>query len=191
MIERFQHPSYTLRRKVFKVFGGAFHIYDSEGNLQFYSKQKAFKLKEDIRLYSDESLTEEVLSIQARQAIDFAASYDVYDSENEQLVGSLKREGWGSIMRDHWSIFDAEDNLVGEILEDSGMMAFLRRFASNLIPQKFEAVLAGEHMCSYSQHFNPFVYKLDIEFPEEAEAFERIMGLAGAVLLAAIEGRQN
>ncbi len=191
MIERFQHPSYTIRRKVFKVFGGAFHVYDEAGNLQFFSKQKAFKLKEDIRLYSDETLTHEVLSIRARSVIDFSAAHDVYDTENNALVGTMKREGWGSIMRDRWTIFDADDEVVGEILEDSGLMAFLRRFASNLIPQTFHAELAGEHMCTYNQHFNPFVYKLDVEFPPEAEAFERIMGIAGGVLLAAIEGRQD
>ena len=191
MLDRFQHSSYTIRRKVFKILGGAFHIYDAEGQLQFYSKQKAFKLKEDIRLYSDESLEHEVLSIRARSAIDFSAAYDVYDTEHNALVGTLKRKGWGSIMRDHWTIFDAEDQLVGEILEDSGLMAFLRRFASNLIPQSFHAELAGEPMCDYNQHFNPFVYKLDVEFPPEAEAFERIMGIAGGVLLAAIEGRQG
>lgn len=191
MLERFQHRSYTIRRKVLKIVGGAFHIYDDQGELQFYSKQKAFKLKEDIRLYADESMQQEVLSIQARSVIDFSAAYDVYDTEHDQLVGTLKREGWTSLARDHWVIFDAEDNLVGEILEDSGMMAFLRRFIANIIPQTFHAELAGEHMCTYRQQFNPFIYKLDVEFPPEAEAFERIMGIAGGVLLAAIEGRQD
>jgi len=38
---------YLFRRKVFKIFGGAFHVYDSNQRLLFYSKQKAFKLKED------------------------------------------------------------------------------------------------------------------------------------------------
>jgi uncharacterized protein YxjI len=191
MLEQFQARSYTVRKKVLKLLGGAFHIYDDEGTLQFYSKQKAFKLKEDIRLYSDESMRHEVLAIRARTAIDFSAAYDIFDSENSELVGTMKRSGWRSISRDHWTIFDASDNQVGTISEDSGLMAFLRRFASNLIPQTFHAELAGEPMCTYRQHFNPFIYKLDIEFPADAAAFERIMGIAGGVLLAAIEGRQG
>ncbi len=44
---------YTIRRKVLKIFGAAFHIYDPHGNLAGYCKQKAFKLKEDIRIYTD------------------------------------------------------------------------------------------------------------------------------------------
>lgn len=51
---RFDHIHYTIRRKVLKLFGGAFHIYDGEGNLVLYSKMKAFKLREDIPLYSDD-----------------------------------------------------------------------------------------------------------------------------------------
>ncbi len=191
MLERFQRDSYLLRRKVFKLFGGAFHIYGDDDELLFYSKQKAFKLKEDIRLYSDESLSDEVLTILAQSAIDFAAVYDVVDTVNDTLVGSIKREGWRSIARDEWRIFDADGNEVGIIIEDSGALAFVRRFVSNLIPQSFIVDIAENEVCQYKQQFNPFVYKLRLQFGEDANAFDRIMSIAGSVLIAAIEGRQN
>ncbi len=38
----FRHRQYLFRRKVLKLFGGAFHVYDENGNVLFYSKQKAF-----------------------------------------------------------------------------------------------------------------------------------------------------
>ena len=63
MESRFSPDSYLIRRKVFKLLGAAFHIYDAQGNLVLYSKQKAFKLREDIRLYASEDMREEVLSI--------------------------------------------------------------------------------------------------------------------------------
>ena len=56
-------------------------------------KQKAFKLKEDIRLYTGEDMQTEVLSIQARQVLDFSAAYDVIDSATRMKVGALKRKG--------------------------------------------------------------------------------------------------
>ena len=46
----FELTNYMIRRKVFRIFGGAFHIYDPAGQVVGYSKQKAFKLREDIRL---------------------------------------------------------------------------------------------------------------------------------------------
>ena len=73
---RFQHQTYLIRKKFFKIFGAAFHVYGPDGGVVFYSKQKAFRLKEDIRLYGDESQAEEVLTIHARSWLDFAAAYD-------------------------------------------------------------------------------------------------------------------
>jgi uncharacterized protein YxjI len=191
MIERFQQNELLLRRKVLKLFGGAFHIYDMEGNILFYSKQKAFKLKEDIRLYTDESMSTELIRIQARAIIDWSASYDVIDVENDQKIGALRRKGWSSMLRDHWLILDADDNQVGEIVEDSQMMALLRRFLTSLIPQNFDVNIAGKKRCDFAQQFNPFVYKLNIIYQPDADAFERIMSLCAAVLLASVEGRQS
>ena len=51
-------PYYIVRTKVFKLFGGAFHVYDPAGNVVMYSKQKAFKLREDIRVYNDDAMLE-------------------------------------------------------------------------------------------------------------------------------------
>ena len=70
----FDYPRYIIRKKVFKLLGAAFHVYDEAGNLIMYSRQKAFKLKEDIRLYSDETMKVELLTITARQVVDFSAA---------------------------------------------------------------------------------------------------------------------
>src|SRR5687767_12753597 len=80
-IERgpFAHGAYTVRKKFWKFFGAVFYILDEEGDLIGYSSQKAFKLKEDIRIYTDDSMTEELLVIKARSIIDFGATYDVTD----------------------------------------------------------------------------------------------------------------
>jgi len=62
---------FTIRQKVFKIFGAAFHIYDQSGNVIGYCKQKAFKLREDLRFYTDESLSSELFSMRARSILDF------------------------------------------------------------------------------------------------------------------------
>src|SRR3989338_6072973 len=67
----FKHSQYLVRSKFFKLFGKAFHIYDPQGNLVLYSKMKAFKLREDIRLYTGEDMQTEVLLIAARKILDF------------------------------------------------------------------------------------------------------------------------
>ena len=57
MTSPFELDSYLVRRKVLKVFGASFHIYDDAGDVVGYTKQKAFKLKEDIRIFTGEDVT--------------------------------------------------------------------------------------------------------------------------------------
>ena len=188
----FSHNTYLIRRKVFKLFGGAFHIYDPEGRLAFYSKMKAFKLKEDIRLYSDESMQTELLTIKARQIVDFSAAYDIVDSVTGEKAGVLKRRGFKSIFKDEWIIMNEEDREKGTIKEESRLLAFVRRFITSIIPQKYHGEIDGEKVCELRQNFNPFVMKISLDFSaDEKGLLDRRLGIAAAVLLCAIEGKQQ
>ena len=190
--DAFSRKNYLIRRKVFKLFGGAFHIYDPEGRLVFYSTMKAFKLKEDIRLYSDESMQTELLTIKARQIIDFSAAYDVVDSVTGEKAGVLKRKGFKSIFRDEWIIMNEEDREKGIIKEESGFLAFVRRFITTIIPQKYHGEIDGEKVCEFRQNFNPFVMKINLDFSQDEKGLlDRRLGIAAAVLLCAIEGKQK
>ncbi|MDD2240006.1 MAG: hypothetical protein PHO14_03275 [Kiritimatiellae bacterium] len=191
-LDPFGHDHYLVRRKILKLLGAAFHIYDPSGDVAFYSKMSAFKLKEDIRLYTGEDMQTEVLSIQARHIIDFSAAYDVIDPATGEKVGALKRKGLKSILIDEWIIMDAEDREVGFIKEDSTMLALVRRFFTNLVPQTYYGELKGEHVCTFKQNFNPFVMKIHLDFSMDTNGLlDKRLGMAGAVLLCAIEGKQN
>ena len=189
---RFGQRNYVLRRKVFTLFGKEFHIYDDAGGLAFYSKMKAFKLKEDLRVFADESMREELLTIQARQILDISATYDVTDATTGQRLGALRRKGLKSVLRDEWVVLDAQEREVGLLQEDSLMLALVRRFLSNLVPQTFTGTVGGQPVLSFRQHFNPFIQRISLDFsPDRAGRLDRRLGIAAAVLLCAIEGRQE
>ena len=182
---------YVIRRKILTVLGQKFHVYDGRGNLIGFSKQKAFRLKEDIRFYSDETMQQEKLLIQARQVIDFAAAYDVVDGQSRQKIGVCRRKGWTSMLRDSWEILDEHDRPVANVSEDSMLMATLRRLFSNLIPQHYQITdTAGQRQAALRVRFNPFVYKMDVEVEPNATVHRGVI-LAAGILLAAIEGRQQ
>lgn len=194
--ERFDNAQYVVRRQVFKIFGNAFHVYDTAGNVVLYSKQKAFKLREDIRLYTGEDMAVELLTIRARTIIDFGAAYDVMDARTGEKIGAFKRKGWKSLVRDEWVIMDAHDREVGRIAEDSTALALIRRVvdaAALFLPQKYHAELASVGTVAFfRQNYNPFVRKLTADFSADVGGrFDRRIGLAAAILLAAIEGRQT
>ena len=180
---------YTIRRKVLKLFGGGFYVLDPDENIVGYSAQKAFKLKEDIRVFADEGQTDALLRIRARQVIDFAACYDVVDEREGLKVGAARRKGFRSMLRDSWELLDEFDEPIATLQEDSMGMALLRRVLANIIPQKFH-LGEGAGAVQLHQRFNPFVYKLDVFIPDSCEIDRRLI-LATAVLIAAIEGRQE
>ena len=191
MTERFEHQTYLVRRKILKIFGAAFHIYDPDGNVAFYSKLKAFKMKEDIRVYTSEDMQEEVLVIQARKILDISAAYDVVDPTTNEKVGVLKRKGIKSIMKDEWIFMDANDQEIGLIKEDSTFFALFRRFITSIIPQTYHGYIGDNLVCTFKQNFNPFVMKINLDFsPDTSNLLDRRLGIAAAVLLTAIEGKQ-
>lgn len=191
-MDRFQFEKYLVRKKVLKLFGAAFHIYAGEDHLIMYASLKAFTLKEDIRLYTDESMTEEILTIKARNIIDFSATYDVYDVETGNKLGSLRRKGLKSMLKDEWLFLDADDKEIGVIKEDNLALALVRRLILSLIPQTYEGKVNGVPACTFKQNVNPFVTKVSIEYKKEAEGLlDKRLGIAAAVLLCAIEGKQK
>ena len=183
--------TYLIRRKVFQLCGASFHIYDPAGKIIGFSHQKAFKLKEDIRVYTDESKQQELLIIKARQIIDFSASYDIFDAATNTRLGAWQRKGFSSIIRDKWCLYDTNETQVGEMKEDSMGMALVRRCLANWIPQKYSLAFGGNpEVATYTQCFNPFVFKLKVCIKPGCMLSPYLI-LAGGILLAAIEGRQS
>lgn len=187
-----QFDRYLLKRQVFALTG-RFRIYDPNENLVLFSEQKMFRLREDIRVYADESKVQEVLTIKARQIVDFSAAYDVLDSTTGQKAGVLRRKGWRSMLRDEWELLDAGDQPIGMLFEDSMGRALARRFLlGTFFPQNYDVTIGTERVADLRQRFNLFAYRLEVDFSMDAgRKLDRRLGIAAAILLAAIEGKQS
>lgn len=187
----FRHREYLFRRKVFKLFGAAFHVYDRNGNLVFYSKQKAFKLREDFRVYSDEHQTEELLTIKTPQILDIGATYNVQDATTGQIIGAIRRKGLKSIIRDEWIFLSPTAQQIGRLTESSLVGALLSRFIA-LIPQTYIIVSTEDRkVAEIRQHFNPFVLKYSMTIVEPEPSIDPRLLIATGILLAGIEQRQE
>lgn len=192
MHNAFQFNQYLLKRQVFALTG-KLRFYNPQGELVLFSEQKMFKLREDIRVFADEQKTQQILSIKARQIVDFSAAYDVVDSVSGEKVGALRRKGLKSILRDEWEVLDVNDAVVGLLFEDSMPLAMLRRLVvGSLLPQNYDLTINNQRVADLKQRFNPFRYDMDIDFSmDTAQQLDRRIGLAAAILLAIIEGRQD
>jgi uncharacterized protein YxjI len=192
--EIYQHDHFLAQRQVFKLLGAAFRLKTADGRLLAYSKQKAFKLREDIRVYSDEAQTVELLHIRADRIIDFSAAYSVVDSHTGEHVGSLRRKGWSSMFRDSWELLDPQGDVRGRVVEDSSWKALVRRtieIASVFLPQTFLIQIDGQTVATMQQNFLgiPPRYSVDLSHDIEGK-LPRPLAVATVILLLAIEGRQ-
>lgn len=87
----------TLR---FKLAAIASQIYatDADGASVFYVKQKLFKLKEDIEIFTDPSKATKLYSVKADRIIDFSPQFTLFDPSGA-AIGAVKRNGGASIWK--------------------------------------------------------------------------------------------
>jgi len=104
----------------FKIstFSNDFTATDATGNTIGYIKQKMFKLKEDISVFSDESKSTVNYKIKADRWLDFSAAYSFFDSEGTEM-GKVARKGWRSIWKAEYSIIDQHEKLQYTVKEEN------------------------------------------------------------------------
>ncbi len=187
----FQQDQFLVRQKIFSL-APSFYIHDHLGNALAFLRKKVFTWKDDVRVFTDETQSLEILRIKARKIVDWGAAFDVTDSINNEKVGVLKRRGWKSIARKEWLVLDALDQEIGKIREDSLALALVRRFLIALIPQTYSFELAGQEIGTAAQNWNFFAPKMTVDFTRDpAKQMDRRMVVAAVVLLMAVEGRQR
>ncbi len=186
---------YVVREKLLKFFGNAFHIYGEGGRLIGYCKQKAFRLREDVTIYTDESRREALVRMQARQVIDWAVTYDVTLPTGESL-GSIRRKGMKSMLRDSWIVSDMGGREIATISEDSGGAAILRRFLP-LYDFVHPAVLhidrtdTGRRVATMGARRELFISRVGVAIHEEDAEIDDLIVLAATCLWMMVRAQQR
>ena len=106
---------------LFKIstFSNDFTATDANGKVVAYVKQKMFKLKEDISIFSDDTKTKVNYTIKADKWLDFSAAYSLKNSEGGE-IGKITRKGWASIWKAHYQIIDQNEKEQYTIREENG-----------------------------------------------------------------------
>jgi hypothetical protein len=91
-----------------------------------FVRQKKLSIREDIRFFADESETDELFRMKARQVFDVRGRYDVTSPEGER-IGTLEKVLGISFIRSTWRVYDANEQQVALAQEKSIHVALLRR----------------------------------------------------------------
>ncbi len=96
---------------------------DAHQNVVAYVRQKMFKFKEAIQVFTDENRSNVQYTINADRVIDFNANYIFSDASGER-IGRVGRRGVRSILNAHYEVYNALGNLEFNIREENPWAKF-------------------------------------------------------------------
>lgn len=187
------HDNYLIRQTLFSLLNPTYQILDKHGNQVLFSRHKALKLKQDIHVYRDKNLSDELILIQVRKVIDFGVTYDVFDTPSQEKIGAIQYDlDLSFIFKDAWKFLDPDDQVIAMLTEDSAGRALIRRFLVFLMPHTYHVEMNGQTIITYKQKFNPFAFKLGVILaPGASEMLDPRLILAGGLILASLGGRRE
>ena len=129
---RFAHDGFRLDQLIRPVANlykvSALAPGDEAGAPVAFVRQKKLAIREDLRFFADESESEELFRVKARQVVDVGGRYDVTTPAGERM-GVLQRRFAQTLFRTTWAILDADEGPVADVTESSMPRAVLRRVA--------------------------------------------------------------
>jgi uncharacterized protein YxjI len=200
-----EHDRFILRQRfrlVINEYEFSLPQADGErpGQAFCFVRQKRFKFKEDIRFYSDESRSVELMRIKARHRFDPRASYDVTAADGSK-IGAIQKVFGTSLFRSTYRLYDATGKEAAIATERNLIVALFRRFVGfvptigNLvewlpIPYHFVFQRGGIELGNHRRQLWKLrdVYTIDLGGDPERSLDRRLI-LAIAVGMDALQAR--
>ena len=191
------HDRFVLRQRIRLIVNQyEFSLTDRDPAFCFV-EQARFKFKEDIRFYADDGKATELMRIQARQAFDPWATYDV--TADGGKIGEIQKAFGRSLLRSTFLIHAPggtvsayEQSLwVAVFRRVVGLVPFIGDFADWLpIPYHFAFERDGQILGVHKRRFGRFrdVYDIDMS-ADAARSLDRRLVLAAAVGMDALQAR--
>jgi hypothetical protein len=124
-----------------------------------FVRQKRMAIKEDIRIFADESETDELFRIKARRVLELGGRYDVTTPDGAR-IGVLEKVFGRSLLRSTWRLLDADEQEVATAQERSMPMAVARRLVDFVpygelvpIPYNFDILVDGARVGGMTRKF--------------------------------------
>lgn len=106
-----------------------------EGSVLAVAEQKRMALRERVTFFADDARTRPVFSFRARQALDVAATYDVFDAADQPL-GWFQKDFAASLLRSSFRLGAPGLDAYGQ--ERNAVVAIVRRFVDVPLPFHFD-----------------------------------------------------
>jgi len=151
---------YRIKRNFWSIFERTFRVSTLDGQLIMLVKHPIFRFREQFTVYADEAQQKPLLFIKSRQIIAINFAFEVTDSDNGQVLGSVQKRGLRSIVRDKFIVRDPDGQEIG-FVEDQGA-SILRRYFP-ILTSKHAVVLNGQPAAAIRQIFRFFTKEFEVE----------------------------
>jgi hypothetical protein len=191
-VERFAHDGFRLDQLIRPVANlykvSALAPGDEAGAPVAFVRQKKLAIREDLRFFADETESEELFRVKARQMVDVGGRYDVTTPAGER-IGILQRRFAQTLLRTTWTILAADEGLVAEVTESSMARAVLRRVVDIPILYHFSILVDGKQVGEVKRVLtlrDRYVMTLGGDFDRR---IDRRLAVALLVVLDALQAR--
>lgn len=183
----------------FKILAVAPQVFvrDATGATICFVRQKLFKLKENVVVFSDESKSQVLCEIKADRIIDWSANYHFYDTNGESF-GSIRRKGMRSLWKAHYDLFDESGNHTSTIQEENpmakvmdgllGEVPVLGMFSGYLFhPKYLMSTVQGQPLMRLEKKPAMWEGKYEITKLSEFDEVEELRALMGIMMMTLLE----
>jgi uncharacterized protein YxjI len=195
-----QQDRFFLRQRIRLVINQYEFSLQEDGEPFAFVEQARFKFKEDIRFFTDDSKTEELLRIKARQRFDPRARYDVTAPDGTK-VGEIQKVFGKSLLRSTYEVHSANGGDPVIARERSLPVALFRRLAGFIpyignfadwlpIPYHFDFLRGDNVVGSHERRRWSFRDRYTIDMTGDPDrTIDRRLILAIAVGMDALQAR--
>ncbi len=174
---------------------------DANGQTVAYVRQKLFKLKEAINIYTDSTRSKEIYTIKADKWLDFNTAYSFKNAQGAE-IGKIVRKGWASLWKAHYELVDQNQQIQYHIREENpwikvldglvGEIPILNMFTGYMLNPSYVVMDKNEQIVARLKK-NPSMVGRRFEVSKvgqtDADDDERIM--LGLMMLVLLERRRG
>jgi len=174
---------------------------DANNQTVAYVRQKLFKLKEKVVVFSDETKTKEIFNIKANKWLDFNTAYNFTSVEGTEL-GKVARKGWKSLWKAKYELYDESDKqdlviqeenpwtkVFDSLLSEVPVLGMLTGYLFN--PKYTIKRPDGTLVARLSKQKSFFGRKFSIDKLAEFEGGEELRILLGSMMMLLLERRRG
>jgi len=178
---------YRIRKKVIALTN-QYWIEDWSGKILGYSRQKLIRIKEDIRVFTDESMSAEVFRIQQENIMDSWGTFSIIDSSTGSVVGKIRRSLASNYVWDEYQLLDANGKQFGKVAERAGR-GLTRKFVpfGKLVPQQMCLEVNGQLVCEIKQQFKIVGDTWEVDLSAMPGYLDRRVILATMLMMGMVE----